>query len=506
MMASPLDVAAGGPLYQQLRQQLFSRIRRGEFGPGDLLPSESQLCEEYGVSVTTARRALLELVNEGVVQRRVGVGTMLAPSVRHAQLALVAADLDAGDPAALGALIRGIGAVARERSASFAVSAVVEARAVDGVLLLPSGEVAEEHLDVLEAAGTPYVVIGRDLRHRSVSCVVEDGGAAAALATGHLLQLGHRRIAFVGAQDLLRGYRETLEQAGVALDRRLVRLEPADGPDEARRAVAALLREPRRPTAVFAAGDALAAAACRAVREAGLRVPEDVALVSGGAGALADPPLTTVGAGWHELGRRAARLLLDLVEGRLEPPRRVVVEPRLVVRESSGTAPADVRELAAAPARPGGELAGRRVAIAGRPGPLADALAAAVRDGGGAVGEADASVDAFALAVDLREDVQAALADAQAAAERAAAAMARRGSGCVLVVAHRPEPDALAAAAGAGIAELVRGLAAAWSARGVRANGVLLDRPDLPGLPELCRFLLSEAAAALDGQVVSAGP
>ncbi|HYW23039.1 MAG TPA: GntR family transcriptional regulator [Terriglobales bacterium] len=87
-----LDTASGGPLYQQLRQQLFSRIRRGEFGPGDMLPSENQLCEEYGVSVTTARRALLELVKEGVVRRRMGVGTMVAPRVRQLSLGFVSID------------------------------------------------------------------------------------------------------------------------------------------------------------------------------------------------------------------------------------------------------------------------------------------------------------------------------------------------------------------------------------------------------------------------------
>src|SRR5262252_10009980 len=86
---SVLDVANGAPLYQQLRRELFSRIRRGEFGAGARLPSENQLCEEYGVSVTTARRALLELVKEGVVRRRMGVGTMVAPSVRQARLAVV---------------------------------------------------------------------------------------------------------------------------------------------------------------------------------------------------------------------------------------------------------------------------------------------------------------------------------------------------------------------------------------------------------------------------------
>src|SRR2546429_4860212 len=69
----------GGPLYQQLRQRLYSRIRRGEVGPGDMLPSENQLCDEYGGSATTARRPLLELVEGGVVGSRMGGGAEACP-------------------------------------------------------------------------------------------------------------------------------------------------------------------------------------------------------------------------------------------------------------------------------------------------------------------------------------------------------------------------------------------------------------------------------------------
>src|SRR2546430_10595983 len=128
-----LEPTSGGPLYQQLRQELFARIRRGEFAAGDLLPSENQLCDEYGVSLTTARRALLELVKEGVVRRRAGVGTMVAPHVRAANLAFVSID-DIADAwhmisSAMGELVAGIGELAWKRSASFSMSGIDEERA-----------------------------------------------------------------------------------------------------------------------------------------------------------------------------------------------------------------------------------------------------------------------------------------------------------------------------------------------------------------------------------------
>src|SRR5258708_33400151 len=247
--STSLDIASGGPLYQQLRQQLITRIRRGEFGPGAMLPSENQLCEEYSVSVTTARRALLELVKEGVVRRRIGVGTMVAPRVPHVRLGFVSID-DLGGAwrgisAGMVELIGGIGELAWRRNASFSMSGVdddgaadslraaIEAHAVDGVLLRTAHDIRADHLDILDAAGMPYVVIKRELPGRLLNCVVSDDLQGARLATAHLLEQGHTRIAFACAkpslaltQDRLRGYREALPAAPLPPPPPLLRLHP----------------------------------------------------------------------------------------------------------------------------------------------------------------------------------------------------------------------------------------------------------------------------------------
>ncbi|WP_156947983.1 GntR family transcriptional regulator [Rubrobacter radiotolerans] len=153
-------------MYQRLRQDLLARIRRGEFTPGSLLPSENQLCKQYGVSVTTARRAFLELVKEGVVQRKAGVGTMVAPIVRHARLSFLSIDYE-GDawrrtPSAMGEIVSGIGAASWQRDASFSMTGVgsdeavgylrrlAEERTVDGVLIRAADDIGEKHLKVLE--------------------------------------------------------------------------------------------------------------------------------------------------------------------------------------------------------------------------------------------------------------------------------------------------------------------------------------------------------------------
>jgi DNA-binding LacI/PurR family transcriptional regulator len=529
-----LDLSSGGPLYQQLRQQLYSRIRGGEFAPGDMLPSENQLCEEYGVSVTTARRALLELVKEGVVRRRMGVGTMVAPRIRQLSLGFVSIDNLGGAWRGISAgmveLIGGIGELAWRRSASFSMSGVdeegaeedlrsaAEARAVDGILLRTANDIRPEHLDILDAAGMPYVVIKRELPGRKLNCVVSDDLLGARMATAHLLEQGHTRIGFVCAkpsltltQDRLRGYREALAKAGIAYEADLVRLEPSFDEQAGRRAVRDLLERPERPTAIFVASDTMAIGAYGAVSGLGLRIPQEVALVGYddiGPSALLQPPLTTVRTAYHDFGRLAAQLLLDLIEGRLEPPQRVVIEPELIVRDSTGAAPASVRPLprsAAAPV-PTGELAGRRVVVVGASAQV-ELLAAAMAAAGAELVVAREEmaeiepVQAALCVLDLRPDLGASLAQALAAGDRAARALGRRGA-LVLVVPVPAAERALGAAAAAGMEQVVQTLGTGWSSRGLRVNAVVATGLDLSAAAGPCRFLVSDAASALTGQVL----
>lgn len=527
-----LDLSSGGPLYQQLRQQLHARIRRGEFGPGDMLPSENQLCEEYGVSVTTARRALLELVKEGVVRRRMGVGTMVAPRIRQLSLGFVSIDNLGGAWRGISAgmvdLIGGIGELAWRRNASFSMSgvdddgaeealrSVVEARTVDGVLLRTANDIRPEQVDILDGAGMPYVVIKRELPGRQLNCVVSDDLLGARLATAHLVEQGHRRIGFVCGkpaltltQDRLRGHKEALAEAGVAYDPDLVRLEASFDEQAGRRAVRDLLEMEDRPTAIFVASDRMAIGGYGAVSGLGLRIPGEVALVGYddiAPSALLHPPLTTVRTGYHDFGRLATQLLLDLIEGRLEAPQRVVIEPELIVRGSTGAPPADVRPLAGSPAVPAptGELAAQRVTVGG-PSAAAELLATAVSDAGAELVVSDgegAELDAVVRVVDLRPELGPSLAAALAEGERAARTLRRRGSLVLVGLAASRDP-ALTAASAAGLEQVVRTLAQGWTARGVRVNGVLA-RADLVGATGPCRFLVSDASAGLTGQLLRA--
>jgi LacI family transcriptional regulator len=168
------------------------------------------------------------------------------------------------------------------------------------------------------------------------------------LATGHLLDLGHRRIAMLtGRPDLqsaqLReeGYRQAMAAAGVPVDEKLVAVGAYD-PEIAVDAALELLTGPDRPTAVFAANDLSAIATIEAATRLGLRVPDDLSVVGFDnvpESALCVPPLTTVDQPIRKMGQRAVELLVGLIRGEQPDSFHVTLETNLIVRQSARVFP-----------------------------------------------------------------------------------------------------------------------------------------------------------------------
>jgi DNA-binding LacI/PurR family transcriptional regulator len=212
---------------------------------------------------------------------------------------------------------------------------------VDGVLL------ASLHGDdplpgTLERAGVPAVLVGRPAGSGPASYVDADNRGGARKAVDHLARRGRRRIAAItGPQDMgvgqdrLDGYLDGLAAAGLADDL----VEAGDFTEEGgAAAMGRLLARPGPPVdAVFAASDLMAAGALRALRAAGRRVPDDVAVVGFEDSAVAryaQPPLTTVRQPIEEMGRQAARLLLAKVAGETGGM-HLILDVELVVRASA---------------------------------------------------------------------------------------------------------------------------------------------------------------------------
>jgi len=165
------------------------------------------------------------------------------------------------------------------------------------------------------------------------------------LATRHLIEQGHRRIAHLhgalnipNACDRLRGFQRAMQEAGLPIPPELVR-ESGFLEQSSYEITQQLLELPEPPTAIFAANDVSAVGVLRAVKDAGLCVPEDVAII-GYDGTpftqLTEPPLSTVEQPASEMGRIAARLLIEIIEGRTPTERMIRLPVRLAIRGSSG--------------------------------------------------------------------------------------------------------------------------------------------------------------------------
>ncbi|MFX1677731.1 LacI family DNA-binding transcriptional regulator [Mitsuaria sp. CC2] len=222
--------------------------------------------------------------------------------------------------------------------------ASLRSRRVDGIIVLTGG-LSDEFLTAL-ARELPVVVTGRSLHANGLHALKTDDLEGARVATRHLIDRGHTRIAFIGgdlahadSSERERGYRAAFEEAGLPVDEALI------GNGDYREAggaaaITRLLDQGLAFTAVFAANDQMAAGAARVLHSRGFRVPEDVSLVGYDDllnTAHASPPRTTVDVHIAELGRRAASAMLDLLRtggSAIEPPR-----PQLIVRESTRRLP-----------------------------------------------------------------------------------------------------------------------------------------------------------------------
>lgn len=217
-------------------------------------------------------------------------------------------------------------------------------RFVDG-LILASLNMTEAHAEQLRLAAAPVIVLGSPTRGTPADSVRANSRKGAAEAVRHLHSAGRGRIALVNgpthttpAASRRLGYLDGLRSCGIPRDDALCEVAADFMIEPGRRATERLL-ERASPDAIFCANDLLAIGALSALRDRGLEVPADVALVGMDNTTLAEvtwPTLTSVDLGSAERARLAAELLFERIEDPAREPRVVGVEPRLVVRASSG--------------------------------------------------------------------------------------------------------------------------------------------------------------------------
>ncbi len=350
-------------LIAQVEQTLRRAVGDGIF-PGGRLPTTVELAEQLGVSRETVRLALDALQHEGLLVKHRRRGTFVNAAEVPTKLVPTSTTLgylqanysdEQGECEVITRATSSVmfdGALVEAGEAGFqmvvrsarigglrkAFEELCEVTRLRGVIFASIAE--EKFLRRLSGMNIPAVLLDHDLHLAKISSIRPDAFGRAKLAVRHLANLGHRRIALAQwhQQDLnpwhLRGYREGMREAGLRC-RRAWEMFVRINREGAAEVVEKILATPAAPTAVICFSNALANFVMEAALERGLEVPQDLSVVGGGGGEVIG--LTCLQLDWHDLGRRAARLLLDTIDaGDDHKPKHEVVAYELQPGRTTG--------------------------------------------------------------------------------------------------------------------------------------------------------------------------
>lgn len=224
------------------------------------------------------------------------------------------------------------------------ISALQEKR-VDAFIIVPASSRNAPHLDELLKSGAPVVLLDRGVKNLAVDAVMVDNEEGAYQAVTHLIQLGHSRIGIIldnpeitTNQERLAGYERAINDHGLSLEKELIRSCQYTR-QSAYELVRAMLQTSVRPTALFTTNNFMTIGAIKAVNEAGLNIPKDIALVGFDDlewNQVNYPQLTAVAQPVAEMGRLAGQRILARLKGENSPAMEIRLKTRFIVRESCG--------------------------------------------------------------------------------------------------------------------------------------------------------------------------
>ena len=358
------------PKYQAILETIKREILQGKYDHAMRFPSEWQLTRRFGVSRPTVSRALHELEVQGVLKRRKGSGSTIDPSFRSNArfLGMLVPDYTIGE--FFQSICSAFAAECSERGYTLLYGTPTSqdpskrldetleltdkyiGHEVAGVIFEPA-DVLPDHqfineniLHKLEQKGIKVVFVDRDLAmppaRSDFDLVGIDNVAAGNRLAKHILEQGAKRIAFISrkaaspytAKLRIAGVARAYADAGLRWDRSLVQsCEPEDI-----EAIRALFARRNPPDAVIGSNDATCAALIKTLNKLKISVPDDVLL--GGFddltyASMTDPSLTTIHQPCDEIGRIACRTLIDRINNPETPPRQILLDAPLVVREST---------------------------------------------------------------------------------------------------------------------------------------------------------------------------
>lgn len=221
----------------------------------------------------------------------------------------------------------------------------LRSKIVDGFIISVASD-KDRVLKKVVRDGLPFVFIDRKCPGISADAIVVDNRDGAFKAVSHLIDLGYRRIAIIAGkrdtlpgQERLQGYLDAHEQAGIKVDERLIK-EGGFTKDGGFEAASALLSLAQRPTAIFVSNNAMTIGCLKALVQAGIKIPNDMAVVGFDDSDWAEffsPPLTVVRQPTYTIGSLAGEILFQRIKGIAPAERKeIVLRPELVIRGSCG--------------------------------------------------------------------------------------------------------------------------------------------------------------------------
>jgi GntR family transcriptional regulator of arabinose operon len=339
--------------HEQLTQILERDISAGVYSKGQALPSQNVLAGKYGVAVSTVREALSALTHKGLIRREQGRGTFVAAAENKPKfvIALSQRMLQDSQNPYWANLLKGISQAASQRQVEVIVPTRENSslwKRADGMLI------TNRPLYQFESAPPDFPFVSLLGQTLGADCVISDDYSGVYQLTEHLLSLGHRRIAMIYAwkqgninvDARYEGHRDALRAAGIPYQSSLVRIhEPIEGrrdplADAGYEAMRRWLQEGFDATAVLAYNDPMAVGIIRALREAGVRVPEDVS-VTGYDGTPGfdyfHPRLTTIRVPLSDIGRAGIELLIRKIQEEADVPALLKLPVKLIPGESTSS-------------------------------------------------------------------------------------------------------------------------------------------------------------------------
>lgn len=221
---------------------------------------------------------------------------------------------------------------------------ILKSEAIDGLIVTPFHE-EDDLVTSLVREGMPIVCVDRSLSNVNVDLVVVDNESGAYEAIKHLIKLGHQRIGFVGGLYSIPtsryrrdGYLRAMKEQGVEIDESLIKFGDSKY-ESGKRLVQEFLNMDEPPTALFTSNNVITLAGLEVIHSRGLKIPEDIAIIGFDDmywSSSLNPPLTAVSQSGYEIGRQAAKMLFEHLDEPNRPPRKIVINTELKIRQSCG--------------------------------------------------------------------------------------------------------------------------------------------------------------------------